>query len=95
MGAIFGGGSQPAPVVMPAPIVPVAPSGPQLAPGQQRPGGPIVPAAAAGPSYETYEERMRRLSNMNILGGGGDGPSTSEGPGASTGAEGSSSDGTI
>jgi len=96
MGAIFGGGGGGAPVIMPAaPVTPVAPSGPQLAPGQQRPGGPIVPIAAAGPSYETYDDRLRRLSNLSILGGGDAGNTTASGPSASTGAEGSSADGTI
>lgn len=60
MGQLFsgggggGGGSAPAAVVMPK----VAPSGPQLAPGQQYPGGP------AGP-VETDEQRKRRLAMLN------------------------------
>lgn len=68
MGAMFttgsvGNNAMPAPIV--AAATPAAPRGPQLAPGQQVPGGPVMPG-------ETEEERQRRLlaarMNSTILG---------------------------
>ena len=72
MGALFGGGQQQAPPPVQqvsAPVRRVAPTGPQLAPGQSVPGGPVVP-----PRVETEEERRNRLlraQNNTILGDSG------------------------
>lgn len=84
MGALFGGGggggSAPAPVIIqaPTPVVPVAPRGPQLAPGQTYPGGPIGPipapagAGGVGGNLDDESEDMKRwrrmLGNNTILG---------------------------
>lgn len=74
MGSLFGGNSgggggsyqAPAPQVQRAPVR-QAPSGPQLAPGQSTPGGPVTVLPV-----ETEEERRRRLlaaqANATILG---------------------------
>lgn len=83
MGSLFGGSSggysAPAPQVQRAPApVRAAPTGPQLAPGQSVPGGPVTILPV-----ETEDERRRRLlaaqANSTVLGdsyaglGGGDG----------------------
>ena len=79
MAGLFGGGSPSPPAVIqtPATVIPVAPKGPQLAPGQRYPGGPIERGGAiiAAPmaSVEDEEERRRRNSilQLDVLGGDG------------------------
>lgn len=86
-----------------APVVIAAPTG--TAGPQPPPGPPKLPIGSAVDfSNETPEERARRLARMNSVLGGSDGGSGGEGgnagvggnaSAASTGAEGSSSDGTL
>ena len=86
MGALFGGGSvqaAPAPAAVAAPVKKVAPTGPQLAPGQSVPGGPVGPV-----KVETEEERRNRLlrSSNTVL---GDSTTFSDAPGNAVGGPGS------
>lgn len=77
MGQLFGGGgggSAPAPVIIqaPTPAVPVAPFGPQLAPGQTYPGGPIGPIpSAAGPAAGVPDQESEDMKRWRRLMGGG------------------------
>jgi len=109
MGSLFsgggggGGGGAPAPVIIqaPTPVVPVAPSGPQLAPGQTYPGGPIgaipAPRAAAvqsGIGEETEDmRRWRRLLGGNTILGAYDGSADGGTAGTGTGNDSSASTG--
>lgn len=94
MGSLFGGGS-PAAAPQPQYVLPPAPGTLQQTILSGTPKG-----ATVTPVGETEEERRRRLElQSNILGGGGadggTGPIGGPSGDSSTGAEGSSSDGTI
>lgn len=94
MAGLFGGApSPPAVIQTPATVIPVAPKGPQLAPGQKYPGGPIERAPviiAPVAAVEDEDERRRRLSIIGAdyyMGGdGGSSGAADAGAGDSSGA---------
>lgn len=78
MAGLFGGApSAPSVIQTPAYTAPKAPSGPQLAPGQKYPGGPVEKAPTVLPQVDVVDEEEQRRLN-SIIGqsvdlGGGDG----------------------